>query len=327
MKNVIIRNAVYTDISQLVSLRMLFLCEKYGVKAVENDSNLQHQIEMYFRKNINNGDEIIVAELNKDIIGVFCVSYLQLLPCMSPETERSAYLIFDYIKPEFRMETIRKKLFEYSINHAKKEKATVYEEEVLNTELLQYQKAGFIKSPFPLIRSSLSKKNIQNYMKIGAANIAFRKAEITDISELVELRVKFLAEVLGEQEISIKEELGERLKVYLEEHLNDGLDVFIAEDDKKIVGVIFVLYYEKIPEIGLINGKIGLPVNFYIQPCYRKTNLSRNLFEFAAQYVFEQEVKLFEMTIPKESIHFFDKLGFEQLELIPVQLYINHNSL
>lgn len=322
MKNTIIRNAVYKDIPQLVSLRMLFLCEKYGVKAVENNSNLRHQIEMYFCKNINNSDEIIVAELNKDIIGVFCISYLQLLPSMSPETERSAYLIFNYIKPEFRMETIRKRLFEYSIKHAKKKNATVYEEEVLNTELLQYQKAGFIESPFPLIRSSLAKKTKQKYIKIGDVNITFRKAEITDISKLIELRVKFLAEVLGEQEIPIREELGERLKIYLEEHLNDELEVFIAENDKKIVGVIFIIYYEKIPEIGLLNGKIGLPVNFYIQPCYRKTNLSRNLFDFSAQSAFEQEVKLFEMTIPKESISFFDKLGFKQMELIPVQYYI-----
>lgn len=322
MKNIIIRNAVYTDIPQLVSLRMLFLCKKYGIKEVENSSNLQYRTEVYFSKSINVGDEIIVAESNKDIIGFYCVSYLQLLPGMSPETERSAYLIFKYIKPEFKMESIRKKIFEYSIKCAKKKNATVYEEEVLRTELLHYQKAGFIESPFPLIRSLLSKTSKQNFMKIDEVNITFRKAEITDISELIELRIKFLTEVLGKQVISIKKELGERLKVYLEERLNNGLEAFIAENEKKIVGVIFVMYYEKLPEIGDLNGKIGLPVNFYIHPCYRKTNLSRNLFNFSAQSAFEQDVKLFEMTIPKESICFFDKLGFEQMELIPIQFYI-----
>lgn len=80
MKNVIIRNAVYTDIPQLVSLRILFLCEKYGVYTVKDNSNLQRQVEIYFQMNINNANEIIIAEIDEYIIGVFCVSYLQLLP-------------------------------------------------------------------------------------------------------------------------------------------------------------------------------------------------------------------------------------------------------
>ncbi|MDE7323763.1 MAG: GNAT family N-acetyltransferase [Lachnospiraceae bacterium] len=322
MKNVIIRTAVYTDIPQLVSLRILFLCEKYGVCTVKNNSNLQRQVEMYFQMNINNANEIVVAEIDEDIIGVFCVSYLQLLPSMNPDTEKSAYLMFEFIKPEFRMEKIREKLFEYSIKCAKKKNATVYEEEVFATEFLRYEKKGFIKSPFPLLRLLLSKKNKQNHMKIGDVNITFRKAEMGDISELIEFRVKFLAEVLGKQEILIREALSERLKVYLEDHLNDWLEVFVAEDEKKVVGVIFLIYYKKIPEIGISNGKVGLPVNFFIQPCYRKTNLSRTLFDFSVQSAFEQEVKLFEMTIPKESIHFFDKLGFEQMKEVPIQIIL-----
>ena len=41
-------------------------------------------------------------------------------------------------------------------------------------------------------------------MNTSEVNISFRKADISDISDLLELRVKFLAEVLAEEEISIK---------------------------------------------------------------------------------------------------------------------------
>ena len=108
------------------------------------------------------------------------------------------------------------------------------------------------------------------------------------ISDLLELRVKFLAEVLAEEEISIKRALYDRLKVYIEEFLNKRFDVFLAENRTEIVGAVFVLYYEKVPDMQINNGKVGVPVNFFIQPSYKKTDLAKCLLRFAVECTLEK---------------------------------------
>ena len=284
------------------------------------------QIQRYFNAHIDKDIDIVVAEVDADIIGVFCVCYLYLLPGMNPDSERSAYLIFDYIKPEFRISEVREKIFEYSMMNAKEKNATVYEVEVIKSELSRYEKAGFIKSPFPLVSLYISDKSNYTQMKTSEVNISFRKADISDISDLLELRVKFLAEVLAEEEISIKRALYDRLKVYIEEFLNKRFDVFLAENRTEIVGAVFVLYYEKVPDMQINNGKVGFPVNFFIQPSYKKSDLAQGLLSFAVECTLEKEVRLFEMAVPKESVGFYMELGFVQMELVALQAYIKHDA-
>ena len=326
MKNIKVRNAILSDIPQLVCLRKMYLLEKCEAKEVENDSMLYLQIQRYFNAHIDKDIDIVVAEVDADIIGVFCVGYLYLLPGMNPDSERSAYLIFDYIKPEFRISEVREKIFEYSMMNAKEKNATVYEVEVIKSELSRYEKAGFIKSPFPLVSLYISDKSNYTQMKTSEVNISFRKADISDISDLLELRVKFLAEVLAEEEISIKRALYDRLKVYIEEFLNKRFDVFLAENRTEIVGAVFVLYYEKVPDMQINNGKVGAPVNFFIQPSYKKTDLAKCLLSFAVECTLEKEVRLFEMAVPKESVGFYMELGFVQMELVALQAYIKHDA-
>lgn len=326
MKNIKVRNAILSDIPQLVCLRKMYLLEKCEAKEVENDSMLYLQIQRYFNAHIDKDIDIVVAEVDADIIGVFCVCYLYLLPGMNPDSERSAYLIFDYIKPEFRISEVREKIFEYSMMNAKEKNATVYEVEVIKSELSRYEKAGFIKSPFPLVSLYISDKSNYTHMKTSEVNISFRKADISDISDLLELRVKFLAEVLAEEEISIKRALYDRLKVYIEEFLNKRFDVFLAENRTEIVGAVFVLYYEKVPDMQINNGKVGVPVNFFIQPSYKKTDLAKCLLSFAVECTLEKEVRLFEMAVPKESVGFYMELGFVQMELVALQAYIKHDA-
>lgn len=171
MKNIKVRNAILSDIPQLVCLRKMYLLEKCEAKEVENDSMLYLQIQRYFNAHIDKDIDIVVAEVDADIIGVFCVCYLYLLPGMNPDSERSAYLIFDYIKPEFRISEVREKIFEYSMMNAKEKNATVYEVEVIKSELSRYEKAGFIKSPFPLVSLYISDKSNYTQMKTSITNI------------------------------------------------------------------------------------------------------------------------------------------------------------
>lgn len=103
-------------------------------------------------------------------------------------------------------------------------------------------------------------------------------------------------------------------------------DVFLAENRTEIVGAVFVLYYEKVPDMQINNGKVGVPVNFFIQPSYKKTDLAKCLLSFAVECTLEKEVRLFEMAVPKESVGFYMELGFVQMELVALQAYIKHDA-
>lgn len=91
------------------------------------------QIQRYFNAHIDKDIDIVVAEVDADIIGVFCVCYLYLLPGMNPDSERSAYLIFDYIKPEFRISEVREKIFEYHIEGRSFVVKPVFKDDSANT--------------------------------------------------------------------------------------------------------------------------------------------------------------------------------------------------
>lgn len=106
----------------------------------------------------------------------------------------------------------------------------------------------------------------------------------------------------------------------------ESFDVFLAENRTEIVGAVFVLYYEKVPDMQINNGKVGVPVNFFIQPSYKKTDLAKCLLSFAVECTLEKEVRLFEMAVPKESVGFYMELGFVQMELVALQAYIKHDA-
>lgn len=322
MKNVTIRKATYVDIPQLITLRILYLYEKYGEKAEIGIDDLGVEIDKYFKKHLNHDVDVMAVELNGCIVGMFCICYLTLMPGMFPFAERTAYLYFEYIKPEYREKDIISGLYEISVRRAKEKNTTVFEKEVLETEFHLYEKAGFIKSPFPLVRMFLPAKCHYGNVDNGYGEIMFRKASISDLSCLVNIRLQYLAETSGKMEVTKNKELSERIRLYISEYLNNRLEVFVAECNKVIVATIFIIYYERIPEPKLLNGKAGVPVNFYVKPYYKTKNVLEALYAYAADSSFNNGVGLFDMTIPEKEMQFYENLGFEQMAVKPIQLLI-----
>ena len=322
MRNVIIRKATYADIPQLITLRILYLYEKYGEKAEVGIDNLGVEIDRYFRKHLNHDVDVMVVELDGCIVGMFCICYLILIPGMFPFAERTAYLYFEYIKPEYREKDIISGLYDISIKSAKEKNATVFEKEVLETEFHLYEKAGFMKSPFPLVRMFLPAKCHYNNADNGYGEIVFRKASISDLSCLVNIRLQYLADTSGKIEVTSNKDLSERIRSYIGEYLNNRLEVFVAECNKVIVATIFIIYYARLPGLELPSGKAGVPVNFYVKPYYKAKNVLEALYEYAADNSFNNSVGLFDMTIPEKEMQFYEKLGFEQIAVKPIQLLI-----
>ena len=74
--------------------------------------------------------------------------------------------------------------------------------------------------------------------------VKFEKAEKSAIEELVNLRLAYLQEDLGEIEKEDFLRIKEMLPAYFNRHLNQDLFIYIARDYEKIVSCAFLLIVE-----------------------------------------------------------------------------------
>ncbi len=321
-ENITIRKAVPSDIAQLVQMRMDYLYESQGEEQVKKCTDLKTKTEAFFDKYLGNYLDVVVAEANGGIIAVFCSFYLTLLPRLdSKNSNKRAKLLFDYIKPEYVDDELKKALYKKLIKNAKEQESGAFEIAVIAEEIPRYETFGFIKGGYPPIELWLGKNSVWRKRTCEVKkNITIRKANNSDIPQLVEMRVKYLCELSGIEQVRNISDLNNRIKIYLEEHLDKDLDIFVAEWSGEIISTCFTLYFDIIPDIEILNGKVGIPINSYTKPQYRNKGLSKALFVFSAKHAEKRGVELLEMEIPEGSRKFYEEFGFEPMATIPTQL-------
>ncbi|RFZ77879.1 GNAT family N-acetyltransferase [Lacrimispora amygdalina] len=319
-RNVMIRKSVYQDIPQLVQLRMEFLKKDQGEEAVNKYPELNAKTEEFINRYLNKNLDIFIAEVNGELIAVLCVFYLELLPRLVSKDSKCAHMSFVYIKPQYKDEELEKSLYENSMKHAKEKGAEVFEINVLEKDIPMYESAGFIDSGYPPIQLLLGNNTWGDWSHALEKGINMRKADSMDIPQLIDLRVQYLCEVSDIKTVKNRTDFETRVKTYFDEHLNKDLCAFVAEINGAVISVYFMIYFDQIPEPGLINGKIGVPINRYTKPQYRCDGLSEALFVYAAKDAENCGVELLEMEVPKDSIPFYEKFGFEPMKTIPVQI-------
>jgi len=319
-QNVVIRKSVSQDVPQLVLLRMEFLRKNHGTEQVNKFPELNVKTEEFINRHINNNMNFIIAEINGEMIAVLCVFYLELLPRLASKDSKCAHMSFVYIKPQYIDEELEKSLFEYSMKNAREKGSEVFEINILEKEIAQYEAAGFIDSGYPPIQLLLGNNKWGKWSYTAKNGMNMRKAGSWDILPLIDLRVQYLCEVSDIKTVKNRGDFESRVKTYLDEHLNNDLEAFVAEIDGEIISVFFMIYFDQIPEPGLVNGKTGVPINRYTRPEYRCDGLSEDLFVFAARDAENCGVEMLEMEVPKDTLPFYEKFGFEPMKTIPVQI-------
>ena len=90
----------------------------------------------------------------------------------------------------------------------------------------------------------------------------FRKAEKIDIEQLVDMRIEYLKEDLGEVAIYDEVQLRKNLQLFFEEHLNNDIDAFVALCGNEIVSTSFTSYYFRLFQcVGNRNAPLYLQVS------------------------------------------------------------------
>lgn len=312
MENIRIRNANFDDIPYLVQLRKKFMKEKGFLTKDINILNLEENIKNFFVKNFNEKFDIVVAEDNNNIVGLFCVNYMDLLPGLDSKMDKSAYLMFDYIIEDFRNRNIWIQLLNKSINNAKKRGFNVFELVTAKRHSSHLRRIGFLKTPFPIVKLDLKSYNNPEYNK--SLESSYRIARSSDIEEIIKMRKNYLEGIFNLKEKTIVFDVEQRLSEYLKKYLGRRVDIFLEIYDGKIVSTIFYLYYEDIPVDEDQKFTIGIPSNFYTEISHLKNDSLEILFDYSTNILNSKGVKVLEMAVPKDKLKFYKKMGFKSID-------------
>lgn len=139
------------------------------------------------------------------------------------------------------------------------------------------------------------------------------KASDKEVDELVELRLAYLQEDLGEISESDLQSLKEALPQYFRKHLNQDLFVYIAGEEKEIIACAFLLVVEKPMSPMFITGKTGTVLNVYTKPKYRKRGYAKQLMKALLEDAKVNELSVIELKATDDGYHLYKSVGFEDV--------------
>ncbi len=138
----------------------------------------------------------------------------------------------------------------------------------------------------------------------------FEKANINDISVLVELRTEYLLEDYGKISEDRLTVITDNLNSYFREHLNKDLLVFICRDTDRIVSCCFLCVSEKPSNPTFINGKTGTILNVYTKPEYRKKGIAGKLLKMLLAESEKSGLDFVELKATDSGYHLYKSVGF-----------------
>ncbi|WP_349945607.1 hypothetical protein ABFV83_17285 [Lacrimispora sp. BS-2] len=153
-------------------------------------------------------------------------------------------------------------------------------------------------------------------------DIILRKADKADIEQLVNMRIAYLKEDLGEEVVNGASGLEHKLADFFNKHLNADIDAFIAEYKGEIVSTSFTAYYYRLPHPDFPEGTAGVPINGYTKSKYRKLGLAGSLLKMSAEYAKKKGVELLNMEVTKKGLSVSKEIGFKEIEYTPVQMIL-----
>ena len=139
------------------------------------------------------------------------------------------------------------------------------------------------------------------------------KASDKEIEELVELRLAYLQEDLGEISEDDLQGLQEALPQHFRKHLNQDLFVYIAREEEEIFACAFLLVVEKPMSPMFMTGKTGTVLNVYTKPEYRKKGYAKQLMNALLEDAKVNELSVVELKATKDGYHLYKSVGFEDV--------------
>lgn len=145
------------------------------------------------------------------------------------------------------------------------------------------------------------------------SDLIYRKAQKSDISQLVNLRIDFLVEVDGLQKRDLIEELKVELTHYLQRELNgQNLLFWMATLDDKIISTCTMAIWQKFIGFESMrrNGD-GYVQNVYTLPEYRGQGISKKLLGNMISEARKMNLCKLHLHTRKKGSELYESIGFE----------------
>jgi len=139
----------------------------------------------------------------------------------------------------------------------------------------------------------------------------YRKANIDDISFLVELRKKQLIDEGCYSDTNIDEELERYFSAGI---TNNTLVVWLAMEEEYIIGTAGVCYFQYPPSFTNTTGKIAYITNVYTRDEYRKQGVASKLLELVMEEIKKEGCKFARLHASEQGKGLYEKLGFSDAQ-------------
>ena len=139
----------------------------------------------------------------------------------------------------------------------------------------------------------------------------YRKANIEDVNQLVELRKKQLIDEGCYSENNIDAELE---KYFSSSIINENLIVWIATEDESIVGTCGVCFFQYPPSFSNVTGRIAYITNVYTRNEYRKQGIATKLLELINEEIKNKGCKFARLHASSQGKKLYEKIGFVDAE-------------
>jgi GNAT superfamily N-acetyltransferase len=146
--------------------------------------------------------------------------------------------------------------------------------------------------------------------------ISYRKADISDVPELVRLRLEFSEETSRFFKREFSDETKATLRVtnadYFTAGLLDGsLVVFIAEDNGRIAATSGLMFWRHMPGPATLDGRKAVIANMYTLPDYRRQGIATELMKLQLEEARTRDVNVINLSATADGRKVYEKLGFE----------------
>lgn len=142
---------------------------------------------------------------------------------------------------------------------------------------------------------------------------SFGQASLSDVPELVRLRIGYLTADFGTLDPAQEEALWRELPGYFELHLDHDLLAFVARDDADdtIVACAWLLLVTKPPSPRFPHGETGTLFNVYTVPEHRRRGLARQVMGVLIDAARAHRLDVLELHATEDGYPLYQSLGFE----------------
>ena len=138
----------------------------------------------------------------------------------------------------------------------------------------------------------------------------FGNADVTDISQLTDLRIAYLEEDNGGLNEDDRTMIRNSLPDYFKGNLGESIFVYVARNEEMLAACAFLLVVEKPCSPAFPTGKTGIVLNVYTRPEYRRRGYAKKLMEMLLADAEKKKVSLVELKATDAGYPLYRSLGF-----------------